>query len=435
MLYQDEWLMLHSHKICPQLLEQIGETSRPWKWMPKFLQKLIVTAKQYLRRHRVIIQLDEDHYAQVLQGNSNQALGCKIEEKLEVLNGFSTKINVRTIKRIVTKEAVSGLWLDKKVHALLDTAAPTVKAPRAWKCGLEGKGVGIAIVDTGVHPHPDLIYPRNRIKAFKDFVKNKTKPYDDNGHGTHCAGDAAGNGSQSKGRYAGPAPKANIIGVKVLDKKGSGYLSKVIAGIQWCIKNKDKFGIRVLSLSLGTPANQSYKDDPLCQAVRKAWDRGLVVCAAAGNEGPEPRTINSPGIEPAIITVGATDDKNTSKTIDDRISKFSSRGPTIDGLLKPDLVVPGANIKSLRSPGSYFDRYNSAARVGKYYTSMSGTSMATPICAGVVALILEGFPHLKPLNVKNLLKKHAEKISNDVNAQGAGLIDAISVIKELRQKG
>lgn len=263
-----------------------------------------------------------------------------------------------------------------------------------------GDGVNVAVLDTGVHQHPDL---DGRIVEFVDLVNQNNDAYDDNGHGTHCAGDVAGNGAMSEGQYQGPATKANIIGIKVLDKMGSGSLSTVMEGVQWCIDHKDRLNIGVISMSLGTPASRSYPtedDDPMVQIVEAAWDAGIVVCVAAGNEGPDQQSIASPGISNKVITVGAMDDRGTIERQDDRIAEFSSRGPTIYNEVKPDVVAPGVDIISLRSPNSYIDRLQKSARVGEYYFTMSGTSMATPICAGVVALILEQNPSLSPDEVK-----------------------------------
>jgi serine protease AprX len=301
-------------------------------------------------------------------------------------------------------------------------ASPTVQAPPLWNAGFTGKGIVVAVVDTGIYEHPDLA---GRIVAFKDLVNQQIRPYDDNGHGTHVAGDIASNGSQSNFLYRGPAPEAGLVGVKVLDKNGSGLLSTVIDGIQWCIDNRETTGIRVLNLSLGSPATESYTGDPLCQAVEKAWDSGIVVCAAAGNEGPEPRTISSPGIHPGIITVGAMNDMNTTSSGDDRVADFSSRGPTIDDLTKPDVLAPGVNIISLRAPGSTLDKQNKQSRVGTWYSSLSGTSMATPVCAGVVAQLLQANGSLTPDRVKARLVETALKLDDlDPNTQGAGVINA-----------
>jgi serine protease AprX len=311
------------------------------------------------------------------------------------------------------------------VTTLLDVATPAIYSDQLKENGLTGKDVTIAVIDTGIHPHQDI---EGRIKGFKDFVKNRTAPYDDNGHGTHCAGDAASNGSASNGKYQGPAPEANLVGVKVLDKMGSGSLSTVISGVEWCIQNQSQLNINILSLSLGSNATQPAEDDPVVRAVESAWDSGMVVCVAAGNSGPDEGTIASPGISPKVITVGAAEDKNTVDRSDDMIADFSSRGPTIDGLVKPDLVTPGVNIVSLRSPGSFLDKTNLGARVDTNYVSLSGTSMATPICAGVVAQLLQNQPNLTPDQVKQLLINACEDMGQPPNVQGHGYLNAANLI-------
>jgi serine protease AprX len=277
-----------------------------------------------------------------------------------------------------------------------------------------------------VYDHTDL---KGRIIHFVDLINQRTDPYDDNGHGTHCAGDAAGDGSSSGGKYVGSAPKANIVGVKVLDRMGSGSLSTVMDGVQWCIdyntENQNK--IDIISMSLGATAQkyENENEDPMVKIVESAWESGIVVCVAAGNEGPDESTIASPGLSDKVITVGAMDDINTPTRTDDDIAGFSSRGPTIYGLSKPDVVAPGVNIVSLRSPNSYLDKYQKRNRVDNNYFVLSGTSMATPICAGVVALILEAYPTLTPDEVKGKLMSGAEPWKTDnPNMYGAGYINA-----------
>lgn len=362
--------------------------------------------------------------------NLSKTLGCRIKYRYPMINAFSTRVSNETLGQLLANDAVKVIWRDRKVRAFLDISTPVVKAPPVWNLGFKGAGVGIAIIDTGIYPHPDLITPTNRIIAFKDYVNRKAKAYDDNGHGTHVAGDAAGNGISSNGRFRGPAPRANLIGIKVLDKYGEGSLSAVLAGIQFAVNNKKNFNVKVINLSLGAEAVQSYKNDPLCQAVEKAWQAGIIVCAAAGNSGPAAGTIDTPGIDPLVITVGADNTKRTVPITDDSIAGFSGRGPTIDGLTKPDVVAPGVNIISLRAPGSTLDTSYPGSRNGKWYFKLSGTSMATPITAGVAALIVQKNPGLGPAAVKKLLKSTARKIgSYPPNTQGSGLIDALAAVK------
>ncbi|SFE01141.1 serine protease AprX [Lentibacillus persicus] len=319
------------------------------------------------------------------------------------------------IKQIKDHEAVDRIYYDRIVTALLDVASKQVGSVELREnAGLTGKGVTIAVIDTGVHPHSDLTETSNRIVAFKDFFNDQEEPYDDNGHGTHCAGDAAGDGQQSDGLYSGPAPEASIAGVKVLDENGSGRLSGIIEGIEWCIAKKDDYNIRVLSLSLGSQAFESFRDDPLSIAVGEAWHKGIVVCAAAGNSGPEQATISTPAINPFIITVGSIDDQNTEERSDDEIAEYSGRGPTVDAFVKPDIYAPGTDIISLLAPESALEHELPEQVVDENYLQLSGTSMATPICAGVVAQILEANPDLSPNDVKTILKATSKPALNDV---------------------
>lgn len=347
-------------------------------------------------------------------------INMRIRHKHESIDCISGRIRLSSLRKLCEHEAVTRIYMDREVRALLDTATPSVGSTAAQAAGYTGQGTTIAVIDTGIYRHPDLTLPTNRIIGFRDLIHNRTTPYDDNGHGTHVAGDAAGNGHQSGGRYRGPAPEANLVGVKVLDSRGSGSLSTVIAGIEWCINNRNRYGIRIISMSLGSPAASSYKDDPVCRAVESAYRAGITVVAAAGNEGPGAATISSPGISPYVITVGADDDHSTPNISDDTSAYFSSRGPTIDGLQKPDVVSPGVNIISLRSPRSYLDYLEAGARVGTYYFNLSGTSMATPIVSGTIAQLLQANPQLTPDQIKQILVSRAINLGYNANEQGSG---------------
>ncbi|HWI54166.1 MAG TPA: S8 family peptidase [Desulfobacteria bacterium] len=431
MNYEVQWLNENKDRICPELQKAINQIYSIPKWMPSLLSTPVRGFKKRVRKVPVVVEIHPGHhFSNLNKANMGGVFNVEADHKLELVNGFSAEVNVDKIKELVKNKAVAKVWMDREVRAVLDIATPVVNAPSVWESSLRGKGVGIAILDTGIYPHPDLTSPVDRIKAFKDLINYRSQPYDDNGHGTHCAGDAAGNGYKSKGKYRGPAPEASLIGVKVLNRQGSGRVSTILAGIEWCIKNKKKYNIRVLSMSLGAQASVSYREDPLCRAVHKAWDAGLCVCAAAGNDGPDGKTVNSPGIDPAVITVGALDDKKTISLKDDSIAYFSSRGPTLDGRVKPDVVAPGSNIIALRAPDSYIDKYNKEARVGTWYISLSGTSMATPICSGIAALILQKRPNLKPDALKKILTSTCRTVSLDHNSQGSGLIDVQAAVRQ-----
>lgn len=335
-------------------------------------------------------------------------------DNLWVINGKAASLPAAAIDALSKNPNVKAIYLDREMKAALDLTKTAANITPAWAAGYTGKGVTIAILDTGISPHPDF---QGRLVAFKDFINGKLDFYDDNGHGTHCTGDAAGNGAMSNGLYKGPAYEANIVGVKILNRSGAGSWSTVISGIQWCIDNKATYGINIISMSLGGTATQSYVDDPVCQAVESAWRAGIIVCAAAGNEGPGYGTIDTPGLDPLIITVGASYDKQTPDRSDDTVVSFSSRGPTFDGLTKPDVITPGTYIMSTKNAGT-----NGVFKT--YYQEMSGTSMATPICAGICALVLDAFPTMTPDQVKNKLMSTATSLGVDANTQGAGYVDA-----------
>jgi len=425
----------NADKLDRSLRNQLLNAYKPLRSTPCFLHKWL---ERFLKRTKsidIVIEFDrEQNLTQSMSPLStiamNKPFGCKIKNEYPSISSCSASLTPSAIEELLdSSPEIKKIHLDREVHALLDVATPTINANsvRNGQSSLTGKDVNIAVIDTGVYPHDDL---QGRIIDFKDFINQQQEAYDDNGHGTHCAGDAAGNGLISNEKYVGPAPQANIIGIKVLDKMGAGSLSTVMDGVQWCIdynhknlKNK----IHVLSMSLGTAA-QTYdneNDDPMIKIVEAAWESGITVCVAAGNEGPDSGTISSPGISNRVITVGAMDDKNTLERSDDEIAGFSSRGPTIYNVEKPDVVAPGVNIVSLRSPNSYLDKIQKGNRVDNAYFVLSGTSMATPICAGVVALMLEADPTLSPEEVKQNLLEGADHWGNfDPNIYGAGYINA-----------
>lgn len=417
----------HPKKVDRQLRDEIVNLYHPFRWVPCYLHSTIENYLKKNKQYRVVIEFDDDQEEfsnKVMTANSilSPHGGCKINHHYPGIHSCSATLTPAAMASLLEGHpGIKKIHYDREMHTLLDVARPSVKANAPAIKNVSGKGVTIAVIDTGIYPHQDL---NGRIKAFKDLTGNKTAPYDDNGHGTHCAGDAAGNGAASNGKYKGLAPEAELIGVKVLTKTGSGYLSTVMAGVQWCIDNKDQYNIRVITMSLGSSATVPAAEDPVVKMVEKAWDQGIVVVIAAGNEGPDGSTISSPGISPKVITVGAMDDKNTVVRSDDLAADFSSRGPTIDGLAKPDILSPGVNIISLRSYNSYLDKTNKSLRVDKDYFSLSGTSMATPICAGVVALILQIYPNLTPDQIKQRLLEAAENWNLPEYVQGKGYNDA-----------
>ncbi|WP_353094660.1 S8 family peptidase [Tissierella praeacuta] len=375
----------------------------------------ILSAKimsQSMENVPVIVQFNDS--GSNLKKNINN-LSNKVKSNLPLIDGFAGLMSTETIYRIVSSPEIEYISFDSKIYTLLDIASPAMDAYFPHDKGYEGEGITVAVIDTGVAPHYDLTKPHNRIIGFKDIVNNKENPYDDNGHGTHVAGIIAGNGFSSNGKYTGIAPKASILGIKALDENGGGSTSDIIAAISYIVETKDKYNTKVINLSLGTPANNTCDKDPLCKAVDKAIKAGLIVITAAGNSGPEEGTILSPGINRNAITVGAVDDKRTIDTSDDTIAPFSSRGPTIEGLMKPDIVAPGVNIKSLSN--TKLDSYS----------SLSGTSMATPLVSGSVALLLNKHGNLSPQEIKDKITSSCIDLNESKANQGAGMLNLKSL--------
>lgn len=416
------WIRENGKRMDSDLRSYLIRRFRIFRWIPCILHHSLIKVLHRLKRIRVLVRLEDPVFSSSQFEHSLSSFGVPSAHYFGSIHTYSLSLSMSQLQEMMKLPEVKKVYLDRKVHALLDTASPTTGAPIAWSHQNQGEGATIAVIDTGIHKHPDLTQPTNRIIGFLDQVNKKTEPYDDNGHGTHCAGDAAGNGVSSDGKYRGPASKAPLVGVKVLNKLGSGNLSDVIAGIQWCINHKEEYNIRVISLSLGSRTNESYKDDPVAQIVEEAWEKGIVVVAAAGNDGPNSHTISSPGTHPRIITVGATDDRGTPDPTDDTIASFSSRGPTADGITKPDITAPGTNITSLRAPRSYIEKTSPDSKVDEHYATLSGTSMATPIVAGIVAILLTEHPDWTPDQVKSALLEKALDMGFPPNTQGAGQV-------------
>ncbi len=307
------------------------------------------------------------------------------------------------IDRLAIDPDVIRVYEDLPVHAFLDTAVPIVQVPRLWDAGLTGEGVSIAIVDTGIDvAHPDFA---ERIADATDVTGEGLG--DRHGHGTHCAGIAAGSGAASGGKYRGAASRATIYSAKVLKADGQGMMSDVMAGVEWAVEQ----GVRIISLSLGS-SGSSDGLDALSETCDAAVERGIMVVVAAGNDGPGSRTVGAPGAARRALTIGASDDA-------DAIASFSSRGPTADGRQKPDIVVPGVNIIAPRGASTAM-----GAVIDDYYTQASGTSMATPLAAGVCALLLQANPALTPEELKQRLMESAVDLHQGPYDQGRGRLDA-----------
>ena len=393
---------------------------------------------------QVIVRLstDDDLSVQI------RALGGSPIRRIASLGILVARIPDSALHRLAGLPGVLSISLDRRVQGTADHTGTSIGAQ--WvrqELGLDGKGIGIALIDSGVTAsHEDL--DSDRIVQFVDFVNFRTGHYDDYGHGTHVAGIIAGNGRESSGARVGVAPGSSLIVLKALDGAGFGYSSNVIAALEYAIANREKFNIRVINLSVAAGVFESYNKDPLTLAAKRAVDAGIVVVAAAGNLGrnnlgkTQYGGISAPGNAPWVLTVGASNGKGTADRADDEIAAFSSRGPSaIDRSVKPDLVAPGVGIESITEPSSVLFAAHPNARlwgttrtISQPYLSLSGTSMASPVVAGTVALMLQANPSLTPNAVKALLQFTAERHDEyDHRTQGGGFLNARGAVELARQ--
>lgn len=283
---------------------------------------------------------------------------------------------------------------------------------------ITGKGVTIAVMDTGIYHHSDF---DNRIIGFKDLVNHRIGIYDDNSHGTHVAGICLGSGRVSYGRYAGMAPASNMVMIKILDESGNGETCSITQGVEWILKNKLRYNIRLLNISVGTlPRTGAEEKSSIIQSVEEAWDNGIVVVAAAGNSGPAGYTITTPGISKKIITVGSSDD-NLQDVFGRVRMNYSGRGPTKSCVCKPDIVAPGLNITSCNAMNY---------RESKAYSVKSGTSMSTPVVTGAIALLLEKYPDMGTRDVKMRIKDRAVNLGMPRNRQGWGALNIEKLLRD-----
>lgn len=358
---------------------------------------------------KVIKSFDlNEKYECLVRTKNNQAFlkyitlfNDKIIKTFPFINSFLVMLERKDISYLSNADSVKYISASSKVFALMNVAKKILKVPQ----NVFGEGQTICVIDTGIAPHCDFLLCENRIVQFVDFINEKNECYDDNGHGTFVAGVCAGNGVMSGGRFSGIAPKAKIISLKALDKKGEANSEKILDAMQWVFDNRKR--ISVVCMSFGS--DPLGINDPIMLGAEKLWDSGVVVVAAAGNSGPEFQTIKSPGVSRKIITVGGFNDNR----IDDEfnsdffgMAEFSSRGPSYR-YFKPDVIAPAVDIVSCGN--------------GKDYVKLSGTSVATPMIAGVCALIKERHPNLTPNQVKNLLLSVCRPLFFNRNIEGYGL--------------
>lgn len=390
-----------------------------------------------------------------------ERLGGRVGTPLGIVSGFGAVLpadrvddlargaGIAAVTRDGTLRLLGEKWkADKDLGSSVMTTA-SIDAPDLWGerdatgATITGKGVGVAVIDSGIAPVEGLDTPGKVVNgpdlSFESQAPN-LRHLDTFGHGTHMAGIIAGRdrgvrpGKEADAKsFVGVAPDATVVNLKVAAADGAVDVSQVIAAIDWVVQHRNDTGtpIRVLNLSFGTDSTQSYELDPLAYAVEVAWRKGIVVVVAAGNEGADGTTLTMPAADPYVLAVGASDHNGTRIRTDDTVGTFSSVG---NSGRRPDLLAPGRSIVSLRAPGSYLDEGYPTARVAdqsgeQRFFRGSGTSQATAVVSGAVALLLQQRPQLTPDQVKYVLTHNASPLAKATPAQGAGVLDLTDIGK------
>jgi serine protease AprX len=374
-------------------------------------------------------------------GSRVTALGGTVEKELRGLGAAIVTMPSDAADRLRQSAGVLGVTPDSSLElqgarydantdaGSMYNVAQVTGAKRVWGAGVTGKGVDVALIDSGVAPVAGLDAPGKVVNGPDISFESQnaaTRYVDTFGHGTFMAGIIGANEGNltSSGTYTGMAPGSRVISLKVADAQGRTDVSQVIAAIDWVVQHRKDPGmnIRVLNLSFGTPSMQSYVLDPLAYAAEVAWLKGIVVVVSAGNDGTGTGKLLNPAQDPYVLAVGAEDSRGTPSISDDTIPDFSTRG---DGARDPDLVAPGASLQGLRVPGSYADvTYGATAAIEDRFFRGSGTSQAAAVVSGAAALLLEQRPWLTPDQVKALLTRTARSLpAANAQAQGNGLVD------------
>ncbi len=374
------------------------------------------------------------------------ALGGRVTGDLAIIHAFSAQMPAGAAVELARSSDVRWVSLDAAMASaactdcvdstnLTNAYIGAIRADKLWKdtIPLQGQGIGLAIVDSGINPNADLytLMGVNRqvanVRFNTDYNQNTSDGY---GHGTVVSSIAGGDGSDSGGKYIGVAPLVNIVNVKVSNDDGSATMASVVQGLQWVLQNKAQYNIRVVNLSLNSTVAESYNTSPLDAAVEVLWFNKIVVVASAGNSGSG--AIYPPANDPFVITVGAADDKGSSSISDDVMATFSAYATTSDGFKKPDLVAPGKNIVGrIVNANMGIGQSHPANVISGNYFKMSGTSVSAPIVSGAVALLLQDEPGLNPDQVKYRLTSTANKTWAGYSAAkaGAGYLDIYAAVK------
>ena len=347
---------------------------------------------------------------ELAEGKLNKILNTQNIIKFPFISAISTKIKSSNLLKIAGVGDVKFITEDMKVCSQIYKS----KTFMNYSSFIE-KVQGVAkhtcvVIDTGVFPHIDFLLGRNRIVKFVDLINYRNEMYDDNGHGTFVTGVLSANSITSV--YSGMDKSLDVIVIKALDENGETSSVKILEAMQWVIDNKENYNIKIVCMSFGS-IFQSLSD-PLIRGAEILWDNGIVVVSAAGNSGPESETIMSPGASKKVITVGSLNNIDIKPL---EVADFSSRGPVFN-YFKPDLLTPGVDIVS----------NNVFGKEKKFYTIMSGTSVSTPMVAGIISLILTMNENYTPNQIKYILSNSCVKIRGDRNSEGFGYLDMNKII-------
>lgn len=330
-------------------------------------------------------------------------------KKFPFISSFAVKVRVGEIPSLASHYSIKYIIDDCRVCSLMYRSRDFLNIDKLYSLISNNYHYSVVVIDTGLYPHIDFNLGRNRVVKFVDLINNKQSIYDDNGHGTFISGVLCGSGCVS--RYAGIDKISNLIVIKALDNVGETTTIKILEAMQWILQNKEKYNISTVCMSFGSVYR---KDDPLVKAAEILWNNGIVVVTAAGNSGPNEKTIMSPGSSRRVITVGSLNDISSGNI---SVADYSSRGPS-GNYYKPDMVVPGTNIIST----------NVFSDNKKFYTQMSGTSVSTPMVAGVASLLRYINPNYTPDEIKYMLINACTKIDGDRNKEGYGYLDLRNLV-------
>jgi serine protease AprX len=399
---------------------------------PSAAAKLATAAKQSPNKSVTAIVQFKSSVSEAKAKRIVKASGGKVTAKLPAVGGFAVKLSAKQAGALKTVKGVLNVTLNTKVQTTgispeqLATNFPkTTGADQAWAQGITGKGVGVAIIDSGINGDIADFKNADGTSRVNNVISNPGAftAGDPVGHGTHVAGIVAGNSTFRTdglaGKYAGIAPEANIVAVKTADEYGNSTVLDVINALQFVVDRKDELNIRVVNLSVSSDTPGSYLLDPLNAAVEFAWHAGIVVVSAVGNRGDAADAAQyAPGNDPYVISVGATDEAGTPAVSDDTVAAFSSRGRSQDGFAKPDVFAPGAKIVAPLAAGSAFAQIAPATSIFEngQYIRIGGTSMASPVVAGAAALLLQARPDLNPDQVKALLTQNVNRTADNVGS-------------------